>query len=201
MNQQTVVDMGTDRDTIHSGVAMHSDSRNTALTGQVTLEHSNLADPSAGVDAQSTTAKPDHDTLQSPKNTPLNAESGNEHPVETRGTSGTSIDIGSEKAVDSINTSQDEDFTIHSADDLSNGAPRGNISTHTGFPEAGRSTVLLTNFDIEGPDGEQQSDTVHLTGFKLHILTFGLTLAAMLMMLNASIVATVSVTMTCDDLN
>ncbi|KAH7326980.1 MFS multidrug transporter-like protein [Rhexocercosporidium sp. MPI-PUGE-AT-0058] len=38
--------------------------------------------------------------------------------------------------------------------------------------------------------GEHQSETVHLTGFKLHILTFGLTLAAMLMMLNASIVAT-----------
>ncbi|PVH72808.1 MFS general substrate transporter [Cadophora sp. DSE1049] len=37
---------------------------------------------------------------------------------------------------------------------------------------------------------EEESDIVHLTGYKLYILTFGLTLAAMLMMLNASIVAT-----------
>ncbi|XMA10117.1 hypothetical protein WAI453_002908 [Rhynchosporium graminicola] len=37
---------------------------------------------------------------------------------------------------------------------------------------------------------DEARETVHLTGFKLHILTFGLTLAALLMMLNASIVAT-----------
>ena len=130
MNQQTVVDMGTDRDAIHSGVAMNSDSRNTALTGQVTLEHSNLADPSAGVDAQSTTAKPDHDTLQSPKNTPLNAESGNEHPVETRGTSGTSIDIGSEKAVDSIEHASSQGAT---AANVRGNAADGKATYHTLF--------------------------------------------------------------------
>ena len=193
--------MGAERDAIHSGMAMHNHNGNTPLPGEVSLEHSHPADSSTGVDALSKKSKSDPDTLQSPEDKPLHVESGNEHPVESRDTTGTSIDINSEKAVDSINTSHDEDFTIHSADDLSNGLPRGDVSTHTGFPEAGRSTVLLTNFDIEGPNGEQQSDTVHLTGFKLHILTFGLTLAAMLMMLNASIVATVSVATICHDPN
>ncbi|KAL2065962.1 hypothetical protein VTL71DRAFT_3632 [Oculimacula yallundae] len=57
--------------------------------------------------------------------------------------------------------------------------------------------IPMENFNGSGSGPTNEPDeldeahtTVHLTGYKLHILTFGLTLAAMLMMLNASIVAT-----------
>ncbi|KAK0101878.1 hypothetical protein ONS95_001310 [Cadophora gregata] len=105
--------------------------------------------------------------------------------------SDSAVTVDDDFQTDSPNTERQEtlassigtDSTILKQPEIASKEPLGDAS-HNG------STSPETSPDATTEEDDEEPNVVHLTGVKLYTLTFGLTLAGMLMMLNASIVAT-----------